>query len=64
MCVINWGIAKLVATSAKIWLIKMLNAVNPYLSLFEPHEPHVIFVKYEMYLCLFIFITWTKIPDG
>jgi hypothetical protein len=62
--VINWGIAKLVATDAKIWLTKMLNAVNLCLNLFEPHEPHVIFLKYEMYLCLFIFIIWTKILDG
>jgi hypothetical protein len=30
---------------------------------FEPHEPHVIFVEYEMYLRLFIFLTWIKIPD-
>jgi hypothetical protein len=31
---------------------------------FEPHEPHVTFVEYEMYLRLFIFLTWIKIPDG
>jgi hypothetical protein len=31
---------------------------------FEPHEPHVTLVEYEMYLRLFIFLTWIKIPDG
>ena len=31
---------------------------------FEPHEPHVIVAKYDMYLHLFIFTTWIKIPDG
>ena len=31
---------------------------------FEPHEPHVTLVEYEMYLRLFIFIIWIKIPDG
>jgi hypothetical protein len=61
--VINWGIANLVAINAKIWLIKMLNAVNLCLSLFEPHKPHVIFVKYEIYLCLFIFINPGWVTD-
>jgi hypothetical protein len=27
-------------------------------------EPHVALVEYEMYVCLFIFLTWIKIPDG
>ena len=31
---------------------------------FEPHEPHVTFVEYEMHLRLFIFIIWIKILDG
>ena len=31
---------------------------------FESHEPHVTLAKYEMYLCLFIFFIWIKIPDG
>ena len=32
---------------------------------FEPHEPHDIIVKYDMYLRLFYFsIHWIKIPDG
>ena len=32
---------------------------------FEPHEPHVIFVEYDMYLRLFYFsIIWIKILDG
>jgi hypothetical protein len=31
---------------------------------FEPHEPRVILVEYEMYLRLFIFITWIKILNG
>jgi len=31
---------------------------------FEPHEPPVILVKYEVYLHLFIFFIWIKIPDG
>jgi hypothetical protein len=30
---------------------------------FEPHEPHVTLVEYEMYLCLFIFLTWIKNPE-
>jgi hypothetical protein len=29
---------------------------------FEPHEPHVTLVEYEMYLRLFIFLTWIKNP--
>ena len=34
-------------------------------ALFEPHEPHDIIVKYDMYLRLFYFsIHWIKIPDG
>jgi hypothetical protein len=41
----------------------MLNAVNLCLSLFEPHKPHVIFVKYEIYLCLFIFINPGWVTD-
>ena len=32
---------------------------------FEPHEPHVIFVEYHMYLRLLYFsIIWIKIPNG
>ena len=35
------------------------------LALFEPHEPHDIIVKYDMYLHLLYFsIHWIKIPDG
>ena len=34
-------------------------------ALFEPHEPHDIIVKYDMYLHLLYFsIHWIKIPDG
>ena len=28
---------------------------------FEPHEPHVTLVEYDMYLRLFNFIIWIKI---
>jgi hypothetical protein len=31
---------------------------------FEPYDSYVIFVKYDMYLYLFIFIIWTKNADG
>ena len=32
---------------------------------FEPHEPHDIFVEYDMYFRLLYFsIIWIKIPDG
>jgi hypothetical protein len=35
---------------------------------FEPHEPHVTLVEYEMYLRLFIFLIWIKksgwVTDG
>jgi hypothetical protein len=31
---------------------------------FESHEPYVTLVEYEMYLRLFIFLTWIKILDG
>jgi hypothetical protein len=38
-----------------------LNQCQP----FEPHEPHVILVEYDMYLRLLYFsILWIKIPDG
>jgi hypothetical protein len=36
--------------------------INLYYA-FEPHEPHVTLVEYEMYLRLFIFLNWIKIPD-
>ena len=32
-------------------------------SLFEPHEPHVILVEYDMYLRLPLHFIWIKIPD-
>ena len=37
-----------------------LNQCQP----FEPHEPHVIFVEYDMYLRLLYFQLFGKISDG
>ena len=39
--------------------------IKTSVSLFEPHEPHVIFVEYDMYLRLLYFLNlWIKILDG
>ena len=47
----------------KRWPIKVI-AVNQCQP-FEPHEPHDIIVKYDMYLRLLYFsILWIKILDG
>jgi hypothetical protein len=43
--------------------IKSYMLLNQCLA-FEPHESHVTLVEYEMYLRLFIFLTWIKILDG
>ena len=49
-----WACHKLVAT-------QLLNQCQP----FEPHEPHIIFVEYDMYLRLLYFlIIWIKVLDG
>ena len=38
-----------------------LNQCQP----FEPHEPHVIFIEYDMYLHMLYFLNiWIKFPDG
>jgi hypothetical protein len=47
----------------KIMLNKSYMLINQCHA-FELHEPHVTLVEYEMYLRLFIFLTWIKIPDG
>jgi hypothetical protein len=59
--VINWGTAKLVATMLNFDLLNA-NHCKPVSNLFKTHEPHIIFVKYEMYLCLFIFHYLDKNP--
>ena len=54
---------KLVATQLLKSRLK-LTAVNQCQP-FEPHEPHVIFIEYDMYLRLLYFsIIWIKILDG
>jgi hypothetical protein len=52
MCL--WACDKFVATQLlKDDSLKLMQ-LNQYLP-FEPHEPHVILIEYEMYLRLFIY---------
>jgi len=58
-----WDLTTWCYSYAKIVTTKSYMQLNPCLA-FEPHEPHVTLVKYEMYLHLFIFFIWIKISDG
>ena len=58
------GLKQLVATlMLKLWQLKAEYCYT-YVKPFEPHEPHVILVEYDMYLRLLIFIIWIKLRMG
>jgi len=58
-----WDLKTWCYSYAKIVTTKSYMQFNQCLS-FEPHEPHVILVEYEMYLHLPLHFIWIKIPDG